>query len=190
MNNKIHLSVFSLWFFLLMLGLSGLTIYSHTPSQDRLLTTQWNTELMGKQRDGYSLVYFIHPECPCTLASTFELQRILQNNYPDLTIINVIQSADTSIQVPVNGISLYDPTGRISQSLGINTSGHVILYDEAGQALYSGGVTPARGHRGSNFGSTTLTDLLSKELNSIPTNSNIITFFTYGCKLNKNESRT
>lgn len=176
------------WIVLVLLGLTGLSVYSHTPSQERLLEGHWNESLLGIQRDGSTLIYLIHPECPCTLASNFELQRILQKNYPTLNIITLIRSKDTTITSPISGDLVFDTDGDISRSLGIQTSGHVILYDSTGKAVYSGGVTPSRGHRGSNYGSHSLTQLLNSKNENQNSSDSLITFFTYGCKLNNRES--
>lgn len=173
---------------LVMGGILGLSFYANTPSVERLVGTVWNEDLLGTKGEGKTLVYFIHPNCPCTLASNFELQRVLQQNYPELNIVSVIRSENRSIESPINGRTIYDTNGEISSELGINTSGHVVLYDKNGLAIYSGGVTPSRGHRGNNFGSSSLINLLADTTTSSNNTQNLISFFTYGCKLNKHES--
>ena len=36
------------------------------------------------------------------------------------------------------------------------TSGHALLFDRDGHLLFSGGITPARGHEGDNFGASAI----------------------------------
>lgn len=45
-----------------------------------------------------------------------------------------------------------DPGGALAHRFRVATSGHVVLYDQNGRLMYSGGITDARGHRGDNPG--------------------------------------
>jgi hypothetical protein len=45
-----------------------------------------------------------------------------------------------------------DPDGVWAAKLGATTSGHVVLFDSAGQVRFHGGITGARGHEGPNAG--------------------------------------
>ena len=45
-----------------------------------------------------------------------------------------------------------DPNGREAGRFGVKGSGHVLLYQPAGQLVFSGGITPSRGHEGDNPG--------------------------------------
>jgi hypothetical protein len=56
---------------------------------------------------------------------------------------------------------LADPDGREAQRLGAVTSGHVLLYDRAGQLLFTGGITGARGHEGDNAGGESVIRLIA-----------------------------
>jgi len=185
MNRNKMLWVFLVWTGLVLSGLTGLSLYSHTPNVEHLRQTEWNEVLLGPRSEGYTLIYLLHPQCPCTLASNFEIQRILQREYPDLNILTIIRTNDTTISSPIGGDILYDANGYLSRTLGINTSGHVILYNSEGNAIYSGGVTPSRGHRGNSFGGHSLRQLLSKNPNNDQSENNTTTYFTYGCKLNE-----
>ena len=50
------------------------------------------------------------------------------------------------------GLTIWDDEGgALARRFGVRTSGHVLLYDSKGRLLYSGGITPARGHRGDNL---------------------------------------
>jgi hypothetical protein len=53
-----------------------------------------------------------------------------------------------------------DDGGVEARRFGSYTSGQVMLYDERGQLLFSGGVTSARGHSGDNAGRNAIASLL------------------------------
>jgi hypothetical protein len=52
-----------------------------------------------------------------------------------------------------------DVGGRLAHVFGADTSGHAMLYDPEGRLRFAGGITPARGHRGSNLGRSTIVAL-------------------------------
>jgi hypothetical protein len=53
-----------------------------------------------------------------------------------------------------------DDEGREHARFGVETSGHVLLYDAAGKLMFSGGITPSRGHSGDNTGRDAVVRLL------------------------------
>jgi hypothetical protein len=55
-----------------------------------------------------------------------------------------------------------DDAGLEAQLFGAATSGQVVLYDGAGRLLFSGGITPSRGHVGESAGVTRIIDLITK----------------------------
>lgn len=55
--------------------------------------------------------------------------------------------------VAIPGVRLVvDPDGAEAARFGAQTSGHSFLYNSRGGLVFSGGITPARGHMGSNKG--------------------------------------
>lgn len=54
-----------------------------------------------------------------------------------------------------------DADGKMAESLGAETSGHVFVYDAANQLVFSGGVTPGRAHRGRTEGQQVLREFLA-----------------------------
>jgi hypothetical protein len=54
-----------------------------------------------------------------------------------------------------------DPDGEEAQRFGAATSGHVLLFDPAGELRFSGGITASRGHVGDNDGCDRLIRLLT-----------------------------
>jgi hypothetical protein len=110
-----------------------------------------------------TLLMFLHPLCPCSSASVDELSEILARSANRVAAHAVIlrTSSKTLEAGPridgslseLPGLTIwYDEGGALARRLGVRTSGHVLLYDLRGRLLYSGGITPARGHRGDNYG--------------------------------------
>ncbi len=57
------------------------------------------------------------------------------------------------------GLTIWpDLGGEEARRFGMATSGHVLLYDPEGRRIFSGGITPARGHRGDNRGRQAVLD--------------------------------
>jgi hypothetical protein len=51
------------------------------------------------------------------------------------------------------GVQLHsDEAQTEARRFGVRTSGHVLLYDRAGDLVFSGGITAGRGHEGDNAG--------------------------------------
>jgi hypothetical protein len=135
-----------------------------------------------------TLLMFLHPLCPCSGASVDELSEILARSGDRVAAHAVIlrmgskqleagPRIDGSL-LGLPGLVIWDDDGgALARRFGVRTSGHVLLYDRLGRLLYSGGITPARGHRGGNYGrSAVLAELLGKaaERCSIP---------AFGCPL-------
>ena len=71
-----------------------------------------------------------------------------------------------------------DDDARVAISLGVRTSGHVILFSKDGNSLYSGGITVSRGHEGTNHGRQAVESILagahSDSVKTIP---------AFGCRI-------
>jgi hypothetical protein len=119
------------------------------------------------------LVMFAHPRCPCTRASIAELAHVMARAQgsaaatvlfyrprqfpPGWERTDLWRSAAAIPGVTVRA----DPEGREAQRFGVVTSGHVLLYDRAGQLLFTGGITGSRGHEGDNAGCDSIIRLLT-----------------------------
>jgi hypothetical protein len=118
--------------------------------------------------NGHTLLMFAHPRCPCTRASLRELERLLARTtkLKDVQIVvlrnprllagweqsPIVEFARRTQQLQV----IEDEGGRWAEIYGARTSGHVFLYDDQGRLLFSGGITPARGHEGHSSGSAAI----------------------------------
>ena len=114
--------------------------------------------------EGYTLVMSIHPKCPCTDASLYELERLIARSGGRLTCVFVVLApadrpddwhGQTRARLRSRGLGgtvIVDPGGELAAGLGCFTSGSVVLYDPAGTPLFWGGITSGRGHAGDNAG--------------------------------------
>lgn len=123
------------------------------------------------------LLLFAHPRCSCTRASLNELARIIAQ-CPELAPVKVIFSVETPPGTPAKQIDalwhesalrnsaramrgvevIRDDGFQLARKFGVNTSGHVLLYDERGRLEFSGGITASRGHEGWSDGRSAITN--------------------------------
>jgi hypothetical protein len=112
-----------------------------------------------------TLLIFLHPRCPCSRASVDELTEIAARSGDRFAAHAILYrpegpskewdraEAATIDEATIPGLQRWsDPGGRLSKRFGVETSGHILLYDPAGRLLFGGGITPSRGHRGENLG--------------------------------------
>jgi hypothetical protein len=112
----------------------------------------------------HRLYMFLHPRCPCSVASVNELARIMSRCAAqfDATIYFVrpeSQPADWengtlwNLASAIPGVKVEtDVGGRVAGQFHANTSGEVFVYDCRGKLRFHGGITAARGHAGDNLG--------------------------------------
>ena len=151
----------------IILGSFQLASYSTQPGQTgdvaRRLDNKAFTEMVPgvKSHDGkFRVLIAYHPHCPCTVAAIRNLQR-MQTRISKPHIVcalaylpkgnskDWISSTNSNeIQNLSNVQTIVDCNGQISSELGIKTSGHVLIYSPDGELLFSGGITPGRGHEG------------------------------------------
>lgn len=105
------------------------------------------------------LVMAVHPQCPCVPNSFDELEAIVAAE-PKLTVR--ILSYEPSSKPPewqegaldpwLNKwpaeTTLLDQDGQLAAQLGAKTSGHIVLYQPDRSLSFAGGITDARGHKG------------------------------------------
>jgi hypothetical protein len=127
---------------------------------------------LTRQQNGYTLVMFAHPKCPCTTSSINELAIALtrrpqvkayvlimhpQGFPPDWEKSTLWKQASTIPNVSV----LTDADGLEAAKFGVQTSGHVMLYEPSGHLAFTGGITSGRGHEGDNAGLDAIVALAS-----------------------------
>ncbi len=124
-----------------------------------------------------NLLIFLHPACPCSQASIEELAYVMARSRGRVRAQALLVVPET---IPkrwalgklenqlseLRDLGVRRDTGGVEQRrFGAATSGHVLLYDCRGRLVFSGGITPARGHVGPSYGRDALLAYLERESN-------------------------
>lgn len=136
-----------------------------------------------------TLVLFLHPKCPCSRASVEEFDRIMAQTGGKVRAFAVFaqpkgwsaketQSALWKRVSRIPGVQLVlDPDGKEADRFGVLTSGHVLAYDTRGRKVFTGGITPSRGHEGDNAGAESVVRFVRDGKTDFPETR------VYGCSL-------
>jgi hypothetical protein len=160
---------FILWLFLVSAGMASLWLYSGTPGKAGNPPDGWPASSSLRPALGAStLVMFLHPQCPCSRASIYELALLLAHSAGRLraqvvflkpagkgdswTQTDLWHEASALPGIVVNS----DLGGREAALFRATTSGETVVYDAAGKLRFHGGITGARGHVGDNDGCSAL----------------------------------
>jgi hypothetical protein len=157
--------LFGAWGLAVAAGMFALSGYMTRPGDPGAPPGRWPAGT-AMRLDGRRprLLIFLHPRCPCSRASLSELGEILDRCGERVAASAVVFRprgaregwfpADLATALADRpGLGVYsDPGGDEARRFGVATSGHVLLYDERGDLIFSGGITPGRGGRGDNVG--------------------------------------
>ena len=158
--------LFAVWGICVAAGCLILQAYAASPGAAVQPLRTWpKATLIPLDSRRPTLLMFLHPLCPCSGASVDELSEILARSGDRVAAHAVILRTgsktlgagpriDGSL-TELPGLTIWDDErGALARQFGVRTSGHVVLYSPHGRLLYSGGITPCRGHRGDNYGRT------------------------------------
>lgn len=154
-----------LWAALTVVGARTLLNYENTPGIPGAPPAQWpRASRLVRFNGKFTLVMLAHPNCPCTRASIAELDILMARAQGKLTAFVVFSkpgasAADMKLsdlwkaaaRIPDVAV-LDDSCGVETERFGGQVSGQTMLYDPAGQLIFSGGITGGRGHQGENAG--------------------------------------
>lgn len=141
-----------------------------------------------------SLIFFYHPHCPCTKATIRCLERIFTrfDDQPNFVAVAYCPGTEhdswieSSLTATLRNVDqsqvVIDRDGKYCMNFGVCTSGHAVVYDDTGRLIFSGGVTPGRGHEGH---SRAASDLLNK-INGL--SGEVSHWPVYGCPIIEPES--
>jgi hypothetical protein len=163
-----------LWFAIIAAGVSLLDWHENKPGIAAAAPTAWPRDSQIQLSDrGNTLVMFAHPRCPCTRASLGELEKIVARCPVGVTPWVVFYKPDqadenwdqtdqcaTAAAIPTAHV-VRDIDGAEARRFHAITSGQTMLYNQAGELLFSGGITMSRGHAGDNPGRTAIEALLA-----------------------------
>lgn len=191
------LAVISAWGALAGGGLVALARYAAAPGLSARPSGDWPANsALQLNKNGPTLVLALHPHCPCSRATLGELSRVLTSasNRPRVYALIVIPSgaaADfdntdlvVSARAMPNASVIPDQDGSISARFGALTSGQIFAYDLRGRLLFSGGITPSRGHMGDSTGGDALREVLRTG------QANHLQSPVFGCPLNTPQCHT
>jgi hypothetical protein len=123
----------------------------------------------------HRLYMFLHPRCPCSVASVNELARIMSGCAAqlDATVYFVRPESQPAgwesgtlwnLASSIPGVTVEsDVGGLVAKHFHANTSGEVFVYDRGGKLRFHGGITAARGHAGDNLGESAVISIASEE---------------------------
>ncbi|MCU0866998.1 MAG: hypothetical protein MUC36_24705 [Planctomycetes bacterium] len=105
------------------------------------------------------LLLAAHPQCPC-LPATLEQLTAIDGSSPLLRVLVFTPNPPPADWDPAateylrrllpTGSFVADLDGQLALRLGLQTSGHLLLYGNDGTLRFDGGITMGRGHRGGN----------------------------------------
>ena len=147
------------------LGWRQLSIYANTPGKRAEAPANWPAGSPIRQTSGRpSIVVFVHPQCPCSLATITELARIVATAPRQFDIDIFFYRPGTERAewsrtdlwrnaAAVPGARLADDRdAEMARVFGARVSGQAMVYDAGGALLFNGGITSARGHAGDSDG--------------------------------------
>lgn len=151
-----------------------LTDYSADPCAPATPPPVWPVDAGLARATEANLLFFVHPACPCTRAAAEELARVVMTVGPRVRCQAIVISdvahpewehasaVDFIRQIPSVTV-VPDPDRAITRTFGVRTSGQALLYRSDGGLLFSGGITPGRGHAGPNLGEANLLQAIEAE---------------------------
>ena len=184
------------WLAAVMVGWGFIANYEYsvnTPLPNSIVSRWPEQTALVRQEKCPTMLFFLHPKCPCSHASLSELEGLLSFDQesaepaPDLiVVVTVPANANESwtgtptlerAKRLANARLYFDSGGIEAARFGATTSGLVMFFDRAGDRQYAGGITMARGHEGANVGR----DCLAEVLRGAPLTNREIPAF--GCRL-------
>ncbi len=182
-------SVCIVWVLLVGVGLSILGLYGARPGPTGASPPVWPASADTSTWDRPRIVVAVHPRCPCTRATVSELARAV-GAVGDRVVIDALVYAPEEDGAPwadtglvralgaIPGVRVHlDPHGRRAARFGLKTSGHVLVYGRNERLVFSGGITPSRGHEGACLGRAALIDLVKGRLEP----DGVVMTTVYGC---------
>lgn len=156
-----------IWTVAVGIGMVWILDYTARPGRSAISPFELKDKnLINPQTNSPKLLIFLHPHCPCGRATLAELARLpARNDNLDVIVFFYLPSdqpqewvesdiwhqaqAISNIKVKIIGDTEIKQFGAI-------TSGQTLLYDNRRKLIFSGGITPGRGHEGRNAGIETI----------------------------------
>jgi hypothetical protein len=182
------------WGLLVAGGFWGLFIYANTPGVAAVAPPHWpSNSALSRDAKLPTLVLFAHPRCPCSEATIGELERLMPHIYgkfkTDVVFFQPSGKSDAWVKQDlwkktqaIPGVDLVlDVGGAEASRFDAKTSGQTFLYDADGNLVFSGGLTPSRGHMGDSLGRDAILSFAERRRVAIQKTS------VFGCSLRNPE---
>jgi hypothetical protein len=164
----------ALWFAALGIGTGVLWIYKSTPGEAAAERARWPAaSRLPRDPARPTLVLVAHPRCACTRASLAELAVLMRRLHGQVTgqVLFVRpagmpedweRTGTWRAAHGIPGVRVWTDAGGVEAArFGARTSGQVLLYGKEGRLLFSGGITPVRGHLGDSVGQERIVSLVT-----------------------------
>ena len=147
------------WLLATAAGMVWFVVYSQTPGDTGTAPLTWpGGDTVSRAGGKPTLVLALHPACTCSQATLDQLER-LTVSHPGVFDVVVLFAGYDGLPAGADVIGpalarhrdfrrVDDPGAAIARRFGALTSGHALLYDEAGRLRFSGGLTRSRGEAG------------------------------------------
>lgn len=170
-------------------GMAWSIAYSRTPGPIGTTPLTWpGGEAIGRSAGRPTLVLALHPACGCSQATVEQIDHLAASRPGAFDVVVLLAAYDgLPAGADVIGPALArqrhlrridDRGAAIAGRFGARTSGHALLYDEAGRLRFSGGLTRGRGETGD---SRPLAFLRDWSAGIRP--AGVVTFDVFGCAL-------
>ena len=177
------------WLIAIAAGTAWSVAYSQAPGAAGTAPSTWpGGDAVGRTGGKPTLVLALHPACPCSQATLEQIDRLTTSHPGAFDVVVLFAGYDglprgADVLGPVlaqhrNIRRVDDRDAAIARRFGALTSGHAVLYDEAGRLRFSGGLTRARGEAGD---SVPLAYLRAWAQGTRPAGA--ATFSVFGCAL-------
>lgn len=179
-----------IWLLISIFGVFYLFQYSAKPGASSKNSTIWPVgSHISKPKEKNTLVIFAHPHCPCSKATIRELERLIPHikDKVDMHVVFVkpknknITWVKGSLWKQVQSLpsvhASIDQDGFESKVFGAKTSGQVYFYNSNNKLVFSGGITPSRGHEGDSLGRKYILDAIQSPTDEIKISQ------VFGCAL-------
>ncbi len=184
------------WFLGVTAGFAVLVAYGSVPGPSESPPDHWPaTASIERATDRPTLLVFVHPQCPCTLATIAELERLIAEVSGHVQPIVLLgcpanqrqEWLETRLAQRCQMLSasqvLADVNGVLATQFNAMTSGFCVLYSATGKLQFHGGITYQRGHEGESHGRVALRRILNGQP-PLATKAPV-----YGCQLIRTENR-
>ncbi len=141
-------------------GFTALARYAGAPGEMADAAPFWPKDSRIARSEKPTLVVVAHAECPCTRATMRELEKLSSRIDADVWVVFANQPKGSPLENEAARFAhvISDPVE--AKRFGAKTSGQAFLYSAGGKLLFSGGLTPSRGHEGDTNGQSRIRTLV------------------------------